>query len=46
MVSWIRVIVGGEMFRMYLDGRSSGTVGLGVRNEEDGEIKEYSKFLA
>lgn len=46
MVAWIRVTVSGEVFRVYLDGRSSGTVGLGVGHKEDGKIKEDSKFLA
>lgn len=42
MVAWIRVTVGVEMFRMDLDS-SSGIVGLGVGDEEDGEIKEDSQ---
>lgn len=28
---------------MYLDGRTSGTLGLGVGHEENGEIKEDSQ---
>ena len=43
MVAWIRVAVGGEMFRMYLEGRTSGTVELGVGREADGKIEEDSQ---
>ena len=43
MVAWIRVAVGGEMFRMYLEGRTSGTVELGVGREADGNIEEDSQ---
>lgn len=45
MVAWISVTVGGEMFRMYLDGRSSGTVGLGGGIRKMEKSRRTPKFL-